>query len=253
MTKTVPQVTMVLVFVMLMATAASAQTPDRKCTTSQPDAVGNVTTTCTDVKPFDPLGDLQAGIKKRMQAEADRKKRIQEQADAAEAAKAQAEAVKAQTEAAKAMTEAAKAQTEAAHRTASAQEAAPAPAPAVTTSPAGDRMWTSIKSGRDFKVRIDGEYIYTQWVSMPPELQSTSAFMRAEFRKVGDKWVGKTYSYLPYKYKNSTKWCHAELDMEIDKLSDSRIEGMSPYAPSFNVEKCQPENVQMQPFTWIPK
>ena len=201
--------------------AASAQTPDRKCTTTQPDAVGDITTTCTDVKPFDPLGDLQADIKKRMQAEADRKKRIQEQADA----KAQAEAAHAPT----------------------------VPAPAAITLSAGERVWTSIRTGHDFKVRIDGEYIYTQAIDLPPALQSTSAFVRTEFKKVGDKWVGKTYAYLPYQEKKSTKWCHTEMDMEIDKMSDSRIEGMAPHWSSFNVERCQPENVEMQPFTWIPK
>jgi len=206
-----------------MATAASAQTPDRECTTTEPDVLGRIKTTCKDVKPFDPLGDLQADIKKRMQAEADRKKRIQEQADA-------------------------KALAEAAH----APTSSSAPAPAEIALSAGERVWTSIRTGHDFKVRIDGEYIYTQ-VILPPALQSASAFVRAELKQAGDKWVGKSYAYLPYQGKKSTKWCHTETDFEIVKMSDSRIEGVAPHWSSFNVDKCQPENVEMQPFTWIPK
>ncbi len=223
--------TLALIFVIGVASAASAQTPDRKCTTSEPDAVGKITTTCTDVKPFDPLGDL----KKRAQAEADRKQRIQEQADAKAVADAQIRAANAQVEAAHALT------------------ASSTPAPVATTLSAGERMWTSIKTGNDLKIRLDGEYIYTQIANLSPALQSTPAFVRSEFKKVGEKWVGKTYFYLPYQGKKSTKWCRFETDIEIDEVSDSRIAGMAPHWSSFNVQTCQPEGVEMQSFTWIPK
>ena len=222
-----------LIFVIGVASAASAQTPDRKCTTGERDLSGNITTTCTNVKPFDPLGDLQADIKKRTQAEADRKQRIQEQADAKALADAQIRAANAQTEAARALT------------------ASSTPAPVATTSAAGERMWTSIKTGHDFKIRLSGDYIYTQAASLPADWQS--AFIRSELKKTGDKWVGKTYNYLPGPVKNSVKWCRFETDIEIDEVSDSRIAGMGPHWSSFNVQTCQPEGVEMRPFTWIPK
>jgi hypothetical protein len=117
---------------------------------------------------------------------------------------------------------------------------------------AGETMWTSIKTGNDFKIRVTEDYIYTQRADLPSNLQG-SAFIRSEFKKVDGKWVGKAYSHLPYQDKKSTKWCDTELDIEIDKLSDSRIEGMAPHPSSFNVKTCQPENVEMQAFTWIPK
>jgi hypothetical protein len=73
----------------------------------------------------------------------------------------------------------------------------------VATSSAGlnkEKVWTSMTSGRDFKVRIDGDYIYTEWVNVPPQLKTTAAFMRSELKKDGDKWVGKSRSNLPHEY-----------------------------------------------------
>jgi len=131
-----------------------------------------------------------------------------------------------------------------------------------------ERVWTSLKSGRDFKVRIDGDYIYTEWVNLPPVLQSTAAFMRTELKKDGEKWVGKVRLNLPYPYKSSyadywrtgqrmgtenVNWCREESDFEIDSISDSRIEGRSLSASSFDAKKCKPGKMEWVSFTWIPK
>lgn len=127
------------------------------------------------------------------------------------------------------------------------------PDSALPISPTGERVWTSMTTGRDYKVRIDGDYIYIEWINLPPALQSTAAFMRTELKKAGDKWVGKTRAYLPSKEKSSVKWCHLELDFEIDKLSDSRIEGQGAALTSFDVKNCRVERSELKPFTWIPK
>lgn len=139
------------------------------------------------------------------------------------------------------------------------------------TSSAGlskEKIWTSVTSGRDFKLRVDGEYIYTEWVNLPPQLQTTTAFMRSELKRDGDKWVGKIRSLLPYGYKSSymdfwktgqqtgtenVNWCTVEVQFEIDKLSDSRIEGRSLAPISFDAKKCKPGKMEWKTFTWIPK
>lgn len=121
------------------------------------------------------------------------------------------------------------------------------------TPSAEERVWTSITSGRDYKVRMNGDFVYVQWTNLPPALLSTTAFIRAELKKTGDKWVGKNISYLPYSTRTGQKWCRIETDFEIDKLSDSRIEGMGLAWPSTNVNKCQPEHAEMKQFIWIPK
>ena len=122
-----------------------------------------------------------------------------------------------------------------------------------STSLAGEKVWTSMTTGHDYKVRVDGDYIYTEWVNLPPVLKSTSAFMRAELKKAGDKWVGKVRANLPYKYKSSVKWCQTEFDFEIDKVSDSRIEGQGLGPTSFDAKKCQADKTEWKTFTWIPK
>src|SRR5713226_2147588 len=141
----------------------------------------------------------------------------------------------------------------------------------VSASSAGlskEKLWTSVTSGRDFKLRVDGDYIYTEWINLPLQLQTTAAFMRSELKRVGDKWVGKSRSYLPYEYKSAyfdfwkngqtvgtsnVNWCQLEFDFEIDSLTDSRIEGRGMVFTSFDAKKCKPGKMEWKTFTWIPK
>jgi len=133
----------------------------------------------------------------------------------------------------------------------------------------GETIWTSMTSGRDYKVRIDGDYIYVEWVNLPPALQGTMAFVRSELKKDGDKWVGKSRSNLPYTFKSSymdfwktgqqmgtenVNWCTLEGDFEIDKMSDARIEGRTYGSKSLDVKKCkQHGKPEWQSFVWILK
>lgn len=123
----------------------------------------------------------------------------------------------------------------------------------VTGTSSDGKVWSSLASGRDYKLRMDGEFIYAEWVNIPPALASTAAFMRSELKKNGDKWVGKVRSNLPYNYYANIKWCRIEADIEIDKISDTRIEGRAMNFKSINVRKCQPEKATWETFAWIPK
>jgi len=131
-----------------------------------------------------------------------------------------------------------------------------------STSPvlANRSIWTSLNTGHDYKVKTDGDYIYGDWVNMPASLQATGAFVRSEVNKAIDGvWRGKTRSYLPCQYKDTwtaqvvTKWCREESDLEIDKVSDSRIEGKATGWDSYDCRKCQPKGEKQVPFTFIPK
>ncbi len=121
-------------------------------------------------------------------------------------------------------------------------------------------VWTSLTTGHDYKVRMDGDYIYAEWLNMPTALQGTSAFMRSEVKKDADGiWRGKSRSYLPCQYRDTwtgqlvTKWCRGEYDIEVDKLSDSRIEGKAQRWDSYDCRKCDPKGARQEPFTFIPK
>jgi len=53
--------------------------------------------------------------------------------------------------------------------------------------------------------------------------------------------------------RNYTNWCSIDSDIEIDLMSDKRIEGISTTSEKFNCMKCEPEKAERKPFTWIPK
>jgi hypothetical protein len=136
-----------------------------------------------------------------------------------------------------------------------------------STPSSGEQVWTSLTHGADFKVRIDGDYIYTE-LMLPPALHSTAAFMRAELKKSGDKWIGTVRSYLPYPYKSSYSdywktgqrvgtenfnWFRFEAEFEIDKVSGSRIEGQGKAFGAVDAKKCQGQKPEWKSFTWIPR
>jgi len=51
----------------------------------------------------------------------------------------------------------------------------------------------------------------------------------------------------------NVNWCTVEVQFEIDKITETRIEGRAMRAKSFDVKKCKPGELEWQPFTWIPK
>jgi hypothetical protein len=132
-----------------------------------------------------------------------------------------------------------------------------------------ESVWTSLASGRDYRLRIEGDHIYTEWVNLPAQLQTTTAFMRSELKKERDKWVGKARSYLPYTFKSSNadfwttgqrigtenvNWCTVEVQFEIDKITETRIEGRSLSSSLFDAKKCKSGGkMGWKRFTWIPK
>jgi S1-C subfamily serine protease len=117
----------------------------------------------------------------------------------------------------------------------------------------GEIVWTSMHSGKDYKIRMDGDYIYVMWVNLPPALQSTAAFQRAELRKYGDKWTGTTSAYVPISNGHTQKWCRLKSQIEVDKVSDTRIEGRSLDQKVVNPKNCVPEKQEWADFVWIPK
>ncbi len=130
------------------------------------------------------------------------------------------------------------------------------------TSTAGT-LWTSITGGRDLSIRRDGDYLYVDWVSIPPDVKTAGGFVRDELKKSPDgKWLGKRHSHLPCKYDAGgwrehyfvTHWCSRHIDIEIDLLSDKRIEGIFTGLEKFDCSKCEAKGgIEVTRFTWIPK
>ena len=122
----------------------------------------------------------------------------------------------------------------------------------------GSGLWTSLVTGSDYKVRVDGEYIYTEWVNLPSALQGTAAFSRSELRRVSGAWRGKTRARMPCTYQRlleppQVNWCSVENDIEIQSISSSRVEGRA-FAPTkVDCRKCQVKASEWKSFAWIPK
>jgi S1-C subfamily serine protease len=126
----------------------------------------------------------------------------------------------------------------------------------------GGTLWTSLTSGRDYTLRQDSDYIYMDWVSISPEVKTAGGFSRSELKKSPDgKWRGKNHARLPCTYtrglgvyaRSITNWCSREDDVEIDLLSDKRIEGISVGWQKFECKDYEAKGVQHKPFTLIPK
>lgn len=123
-------------------------------------------------------------------------------------------------------------------------------------------VWTSLTSGRDYTMRQDGDYLYMDWVSISPEIRTAGGFSRSDLKKSPDgKWRGKNHARLPCTYtkglgayaRTVTNWCSREDDVEIDLLSDKRIEGISVGWQKFECKNCEVKGVENKPFTLIPK
>jgi hypothetical protein len=112
--------------------------------------------------------------------------------------------------------------------------------------------WTSISGGNDFKIRQDGDYLYVDLLNS--NLSAVGGFQREELKKGPDgKWLGKGHSRLPCEYRDVIKECNHEFDVEIDLLSDKRIEGTLANWKKYDCEKCEPDGLVQLPFTWVPK
>jgi len=122
-------------------------------------------------------------------------------------------------------------------------------------------IWTSLTSGRDYRVRLDGDYIYTEWTNIPAALQGTAAFGRGELNKSGAIWTGHFHSSVPCTYydqwwlQQRTNWITFDLSMEISSVSGSRIVGRTQnYTEGFDCKKKTPKGKpSWTSFTWIPK
>jgi len=124
-------------------------------------------------------------------------------------------------------------------------------------------VWTSLTSGHDYNLKQDGDYFYVDCVNLSPDVKTAGGFLRSELKKSSDgKWRGKSHLRLPCTYtmgrgafaRNFSNWCSLETDIEIDLISDKRIEGITTGSEKFNCQKCTAEGgVVHKPFTWIPK
>jgi len=127
-------------------------------------------------------------------------------------------------------------------------------------------IWKSLISGRRFKVRIDGDWVYVERLFLEDESKA-GAFHAWELRKREDGiYIGiaravhlceYTYSDWPNGVKSVVNRCPYESQAEVSKLSESRIEGrLKQYPPDTKLKrrKCSfSKPLVWSPFSWIPE
>jgi hypothetical protein len=114
-------------------------------------------------------------------------------------------------------------------------------------------VWTSLVSGKDYRVRLDGDYIYTEWTNIPPDW-SASAFLKGELKKTGTVWTGHGRYHFPCQYGLRINWITVDLGIEITYMTQTRIEGRVQNYSGYNCRTGKPKGEPTwSSFTWIPK
>jgi hypothetical protein len=131
-------------------------------------------------------------------------------------------------------------------------------APMALAQSSSVQLWTSATSGITYKLTTSGHRLEAAKI-LPPAFEpqvDAGAFVRCEYSRQNDVWVGKCKSNLPFAdSKNRAKWCKFKFASRITSLAPTRIEGESEVWESEDVDvgKCEIKKRHMQRFVWLPK
>jgi hypothetical protein len=120
--------------------------------------------------------------------------------------------------------------------------------------------WKSLTSGSSFRVRIDGDHLYTERVFTQAQAEAGN-FILSDLKKSGDRYVGvaRGGSLCAYVHNDAqqTNRCRYEHPMVISLLTPTRIEGEAMNPPKdgkYDCRKCEYERPwQSTAFVWIPQ
>lgn len=118
-------------------------------------------------------------------------------------------------------------------------------------------MWKSQSTGHVYRVRIEGQTLYAEWVDLPPGYVAHGAYIRTECRKVGDKWIGTSRSVLPCAKQVNAKdqvanWCPLVTRTEIDTMTPDRITGHGESVRNSDCASCKVLEKGWVGFVWAP-
>lgn len=138
-----------------------------------------------------------------------------------------------------------------------AQAAARSSAQETTTG----RIWKSLTTGHEYRVRIEGGVLHAEWVNLPADLVRHGAYVRTECRRVGDRWVGTTRSRLPLlctevttpEGRHPSAWCSLVTRTEIDSITPDRITGRAQSPAHLDCQACKLLDAEWKEFAWAPK
>jgi hypothetical protein len=134
----------------------------------------------------------------------------------------------------------------------------PARSKAAAVGQGVSKVWKSQKTSREYRVRVENEAFYAEWVNIPPDAARQGAYIRTECRRAGLKWVGSSSINMLFAVPGApagkdTKICHLTVRFEVDSISPEKIVGHSETLRNFDVNKCQVLQTTWGEFSWVPK
>jgi hypothetical protein len=116
------------------------------------------------------------------------------------------------------------------------------------------QLWKSTSTGREYRVKIDGDRFTAEWSNIPVLAAKQGAYIRSECRRSGARWVGTSHILLPCAPPDGKmKMCPMTLRFEVDHISPDRITGGGEILRDFDCGSCEVRKTGWGPFSWTPK
>ena len=116
------------------------------------------------------------------------------------------------------------------------------------------QIWKSATTGKEYRVKIDGDRFTAEWSNLPPLAAKQGAYIRSECRRSGTRWIGTSRILLPCGLPDGkTKMCPMMLRLEVDHISPERITGGGEILRDFDCGSCEVRKTGWGPFTWTPE
>jgi len=116
------------------------------------------------------------------------------------------------------------------------------------------QLWKSESTGKEYRVKIEGDRFTAEWSNIPPQAAKQGAYIRSECRHSGTRWIGTSRILLPCPLPDGkTKMCPMMLRFEVDFISPDRITGGGEILREFDCGSCNIGKTGWGPFSWAPK
>jgi len=116
------------------------------------------------------------------------------------------------------------------------------------------QVWKSASSGKEYRVKVEGDRFTAEWSNIPPQAAKQGAYIRSECRQTGSRWIGTSRIVLGCALPDGkTKMCPMLLRFEVDFISSDRITGGGEILRDFDCGACEVRKTGWGPFTWTPK
>jgi len=130
--------------------------------------------------------------------------------------------------------------------------------PNVSVGQASSSLWRSETTGKEYRVQVDKDRFYAEWVNIPPESVKRGAYIRSECRRVGSKWIGTSRINLPCTAGEGAKehianTCRMQFRIEINSIQADRIVGRGETLKRFDCQSCRADETGWGDFAWVPK